>query len=85
LQQVQQDWQSVSTAHVPQIPGLSYDWQVSQDEQTQMVKLAQERLSTLQGLLTTDEQTMGNLKQQARQLAADVKKKAEENGCQADG
>lgn len=84
LQQVQQDWQSIKTAHVPQIPGLSYDWQVSGQDEEQAVKLAQERESQLQGLLTTDGQTMSKLKQQARQLAVDVKNKAEENGCQAE-
>ena len=85
LQQVQQDWQDVKTAHIPQIPGLSYDWQVSGPDEEQAIKLAQERKSTLQGLLVTDGQTMSKLKQQTRQLATDVKNKAEENGCQANG
>lgn len=81
LQQMQKAWQDVESAHVPHIPGLSYDWQLAQSEEAPVVKLAKAHMRTLQSSLTTDEQTMATLKQQARQLEADVKNKAGENGC----
>lgn len=81
LQQLQAAWQSMKTAPVPQVTGLSSTWQPSETDETQAVQLAQGRISTLESLLTTDEQSMGNLKQQSQQLAADVQQVTQKNGC----
>jgi hypothetical protein len=81
LQQMQGAWQSFHNAPIPHITGLSSAWQPSQQDDTQAVQSAQGRLNTLKSLLTTDEQSMGNLKQQTQQLAADVQKLTQQHGC----
>jgi hypothetical protein len=81
LQDMQTAWQDVKSAPVPQVSGLSYAWQASGQDETQAVQSAQERLSTLKSLLTTDGQTMASLKQQSQQLAADVQTLTQQHGC----
>ncbi len=81
LQQMQEAWQSFHDAPIPQVSGFSSAWQPSEPDETQAAELAQGRLSTLKRLLITDEQTMGNLKQQTQQLAADVQKLTQQHGC----
>jgi hypothetical protein len=81
LQGLQAAWQSISHMPVPQVSGLSYTWQPSQHEETQTVQQAQKQLNTLQHFLTTDAQTLADLKQQAQQLAAEVQDRAQKQGC----
>lgn len=81
LQGLQTTWQTIQHTSVPQVAGLSYSWQASHNKETQAVQQAQGRLGTLQQFVSTDAQTLTNLKQQSQQLAVDVQNTTQQQGC----